>query len=87
MDKAEIEKIFGFDPEEIGRRPRGYWVVEYLDDEEVIGGARVGDLCVRARDGGGNPPDLTAGAKGNFVGTSCDTFDETYRNYYYRALD
>jgi len=86
MDKAKIETRFGLDPESVGLRHRAYWIVETVDYEEAQAGAKVGDLCVKARDGGGNDPDLTAGSYPNFRGTACDGFDRTYRYYYYAPL-
>jgi len=88
-DKKKLEKIkkdFGFNPNDVGNRPRGYWIVDEIEEEEELAGAQIGDLCIKTRDGGGNEPDMKAGLFRNYVGTSCDNFDETYRYYYYRRL-
>ena len=82
----DIKARFGVDPDNIGNRPRGWWIVDEIDTEEENGNARAGDLCVKTRDGGSNPIDPGAFRVGNCVGSSCDGFDETYRYYYYRAL-
>ena len=87
MTKEEIIEAFGVDPEKVGRRPRGWFIVEQIDDEEEIAGAQVGDLCVKTRDGGSNPIDPDAFRVGNCVGSAQDGFDFTYRYYYYRALN
>ena len=87
MTKEEIIAAFGVDPEKVGRRPRGWFIVEQIDDEEEIAGAQVGDLCVKTRDGGSNPIDPDAFRVGNCVGSAEDGFDCTYRYYYYRALN
>jgi len=86
MEKQEVIEIFGIDPDTVGNRPRGWWIVEIIEEEEVIGNAKIGDLCVKTRDGGGNPIDINAFKIGNCVGTAEDGFDRTYRYYYYRAI-
>lgn len=83
--------MFGFHPSEVGNRPRGWWVIDEegkdsLDSPDEYAGASVGDLVIRARDGGDNEPDCRAGAHGNYIGTSQEDFDYTYRRYYYRRL-
>ena len=83
MEKPEAIKVFGFDPEMIGLRHRAWGIVEEIEWEEKHGNAKRGYLAIRARDGGGNPIDAAACKKQNFVGTSEDGFDETYRYYYY----
>ena len=80
----EIKKVFGFDPREVGNRPRGFEIVESVEEEEHLAGAQVGDLCIETRDGASNPPDMKAGTFGNYLGTACNGFDSTYRYYYYR---
>jgi hypothetical protein len=90
MDKAEVIKKFGVDPDCIGNRPRGWWVIEteeQIESEEEYGNAKVGDLVVKTRDGGSNPIDPDAFRMGNCVGSSEDGFDCTYRYYYYRAVE
>lgn len=82
----DVIKRFGFDPTRIGLRHRSWWIVSEIEDEEERGGAQIGDLCVKARDGGLNPIDTNAFRSGNCVGSACDGFDQTYRYYYYRAL-
>ncbi len=86
MDKNEVIERFGVDPDNIGNRPRGWWIVAKVEEEEESGNAQVGDLCVKTRDGGGNPIDPDAFKVGNCVGSSEDGYDSTYRYYYYRAL-
>jgi hypothetical protein len=86
-DKTDIQKQFGVDPELIGNRPRGFWIVKELEEEEVNAGAQIGDLCVKTRDGGYNPIDNEALSYANFRGTSQDYFDLTYRYYYYKPLE
>jgi len=81
-----IEK-FGVNPETVGNRPRGWWILTEIDSEEENGNAEIGDLCVKTRDGASNPIDPQAFKIGNCVGSSEDGFDCTYRYYYYRALD
>jgi len=85
MTKQEIIDKFGIDPETIGLRPRCWWIVEEIQEEEESANAQLGDLCVKARDGGGNPIDPNAFKVGNCVGSAEDEFDRTYRFYYYRA--
>lgn len=86
ITKEEAVERYGFNPEEVGERHRGFWVVDKVEDEESTAGAQVGDLCIKARDGASNPPDCKAGSFGRYVGTSEDGFDCTYRYYFYRAL-
>ena len=83
----EIKEKFGFDPREVGNRHRGFWIIEEIEEEEAMVGAGIGDLCIKTRDGGGNPPDCNAGNYGNYIGTSQDGFDLTYRYYYYREME
>ena len=84
--KDDVIARFGFDPESVGIRHRGFWIVCKIEDEESEACAQIGDLCVKARDGGGNPPDCTASRFPNYRGTSCDGFDCTYRYYFYAPL-
>ena len=83
----KIKKEFGFNPTEVGNRHRGFWIIEEVEYEEAMGGAKKGDLCIKSRDGGSNPPDCNAGSYGNYIGTTEDGFDITYRYYYYRVLE
>ena len=72
MDKAEVIKKFGVDPDCIGNRPRGWWVIEteeQIESEEEYGNAKVGDLVVKTRDGGSNPIDPDAFRMGSCVGS------------------
>ena len=85
MNKEEIVKKFGFDPEEVGLRHRSYWIIEELDEDDKAIGANVGDLCIRARDGGDNPQDYSAEEYGDYIGSS-EGWDITYRYYYYRPI-
>ena len=86
MDKAEVIKKFGVDPDNVGNRNRAWWIVKSVQDEEAAGNAQVGDLCVMTRDGASNPIDPEAFKIGNCVGSAEDGFDCTYRYYYYRAI-
>lgn len=83
---AEVTEKFGVNPEYVGNRFRGWWIVEFIEDEERRAVAEIGDLCVEARDGGGNPIDPGAFRVGNCVGSAENGTDCTYRYYYYRAL-
>lgn len=87
MTVDEVKRVYGVNPESIGNRPRGWWILTEIEDEEEQGNAQTGDLCVKTRDGGSNPIDPDAFKQGNCVGSSCDGFDCTYRYYYYRALE
>ena len=84
MDKKDVIKIYGINPEKIGKRKRCWFVVDEIEIEEKCVGARIGDLCIRTRDGGYNPIDKEALKIENFIGTSVSRFDITYRYYYYR---
>lgn len=85
MDKNEAIAAFGVNPEDVGNRFRAWWIVKEIGGEEEDAGAKVGDLCVHTRDGGSNPIDVYAFKVGNCIGSSQDSFDETFRNYYYRT--
>jgi len=86
MTKEEVVKKFGVDPEAVGNRPRGWWIVEEIESEEEDAGAQIGDLCVKTRDGASNPIDPNAFKIGNCIGSQQDSFDCTYRYYYYRPI-
>ena len=86
MTKEEAIAKYGIDPETIGLRHRGWWIVGKIEDEEEQGNAQLGDLCVKARDGGSNQVDVNAFRVGQCVGSSQDGFDCTYRYYFYRAI-
>lgn len=86
MELFKVIETFGIDPTCIGNRPRSWWIVDGVEEEEESAGAESGDLCVKTRDGGSNPIDADAFKVGNCIGSSCDGFDGTYRYYYYRAL-
>ena len=86
MDKAEVIKKFGVDPDAIGNRNRAWWIVTSIGDEEICSGAKIGDLCIKTRDGASNPIDPGAFKVGNCVGSIEDQFDRTYRYYYYREI-
>jgi len=86
MTDREIVKKFGFNPVSIGLRHRASFIVDKIEDDEELAGAKLGDLGVRARDGGSNPPDPAAFRKPNYRGTSTDGFDCTYRYYYFKPL-
>lgn len=76
-------EIFGFNPETIGGRHRAFWVVQKIEHEETTAGAELGDLCVKTRDNGIDYFDVEAARKPNYRGTSTDSFDPTYRYYYF----
>ena len=86
-NEEQIKELYGISPNSVGNRPRGYWIVEEVEEEEDRAGAEVGDLCVKTRDGGSNPLDPDAFKVGNCIGSSEDGFDCTYRYYYYRKLE
>lgn len=86
MTREEAIEKFGIDPEITGNRPRGWWIVEEIEDEEQSGNAQIGYLAVKTRDGGSNPISAEACKHPNFVGSSQDGFDCTYRYYYYAPL-
>lgn len=86
MNKNDVIAAFGVDPEAVGNRPRGWWIVDEVDDEERIADAQIGDLCVKTRDGASNPISAGAFRVGNCIGSAEDSFDHTYRYYYYRRL-
>ena len=86
VEKQEAMEIFGFDPEHVGMRHRGWWVVEEPDADEVAMGVQAGDLCVCGRDGGGNAIDPGAFCKPNYRASMEDWSDRTYRNYYFAPL-
>jgi len=88
-ERKEAEAIkasHGIDPQTIGLRPRGFWVLTELDYMDKAAGASLGDLCIKARDGGGNQMDPDASKSIGYVGTIEDDFDCTYRYYYYRPV-
>ena len=84
--KEEVIKQFGFDPETIGLRHRSWWIVEEPDEDEEVNEIKKGYLCVNARDGAENDEDESAYGYPNFVMTMEDSFDGTYRYYYYKPL-
>lgn len=82
-----IKKTFGFYPENIGLRFRGFSVIEEVDERERTVGITKGCLCVRARDGSTNPVDMKALKLTNCVTSFEDDFDNTYRYYYFSPLE
>ena len=82
----DILAKYGVVVQDVGNRHRGWWVVDKVGAEELDAGGELGDLCVKSRDGGSNPMCIDSLQRCNFVGTSEDAFDCTYRYYYYRAL-
>jgi len=87
ISRREAIKRYGVDPTTVGLRHRSFWVVGEIRDEEKSAGAQIGDLCVWARDGGYNTPDMSAGKHDNYVGTSCCDDDITHRYYYFREKE
>lgn len=85
METKEVEEVmgkFGLNPNDVGFRNRGFWIVEEIQEEEKYAGASVGDLCVKTRDGGDN--EFVEPDEDNYIGTIEDGFDCTYRYYYFR---
>jgi len=80
----EIEKLFGLDPRDVGLRHRNFWIIKEPDPYSYY--EKKEYLCVEARDGGSNEPDCTVGKYPNYVGSECDSFDITYRYYYFKPL-
>lgn len=87
MTKEEVKEQFGFNPETIGIRYRGWWIVEQIETEEKTLDVQYGDLCIKSRDGAGNPIDLSAERYGHYLGSIEDGFDTTYRYYFYRKIN
>ena len=83
--KELVKKVFGLNPETVGNRFRGYWIIDEPDPFSMY--EKTGYLCVNARDGGSNEPDCTVGKYPNYVGTETDDFDCTYRHYYFKPLE
>ena len=83
ISKEKAIEQYGIDPTQIGNRHRGFWIIDEIESEELNGGANIGDLCVKARDGASNPVDMEALKIPNCIGTSEDGFDRTYRYYYF----
>lgn len=81
-----FKKVYGFDPRKVGLRHRAYWVVGNEGYEYEFEQEKDGNLCVKARDGGSNEPDCSAGSYGEYIGSVCDSFDITYRYYFYEPL-
>jgi hypothetical protein len=86
MTISEVIQRFGFIPGVKGNRFRSWWIVEEIGSEESQGNAEIGFLCIKSRDGGGNPIDMDAMQTPNCVGTAEDGFDPTYRYYYFKPL-
>lgn len=84
VTREEARARFGFDPEEIGVRHRGWWIVERIEEEEECAGAQIGDLCVKARDG--EELSEEARSKPNYRGVAWDSVDPTYVYYYFAPL-
>lgn len=74
MSREEAAARYGFDPESIGLRHRGWWI-------------EGGRLIVEARDGASNPPDPDAFRQPNYYATAQDDFDPTYRYYEFTPID
>lgn len=86
MTDDEVANAFGFNPDTIGNRNRGWWIVDEPDEAEKHHGIEKGFLCVRTRDGGANPICTESIKLGDCVTTVEDDFDGTYRYYYYRPI-
>jgi len=86
-NSEEIEKTFGFNPGLAGNRPRGYWIVEKKKTcEELYWPVPTGYLCIKTRDGGSNDICEVLSKLPNFIYSVEDSFDETYRYYYFKPL-
>ena len=86
VKESDLADLFGATPATVGNRPRGWWIVAEVEEEEKMAGAEIGDLCIKTRDGGSNAVDFSAGTYVNFRGSSEDGFDCTYRYYYFAPL-
>lgn len=86
MTVREVIKGFGFNPQDVGVRHRGWWMIENPDETDLQIGAEKGFLCVKARDGASNFMDDTVDKIKNYVGTIEDSFDCTYIYYYFKPL-
>lgn len=73
MEIDEIKELFGFDPAIIGMRYRGFWIIDKPDPWSYY--EKEGYL-----------PDCSVGKYPNYVGTEQDSFDCTYRYYYFKSL-
>lgn len=82
MTTEEAIKEFGFNPEHIGLRHRGWWVIEDDKDDD----APKGSLCVSARDGGNQERDAGAYKKENYISCVQDDTDVTYVYYHFKPL-
>lgn len=80
----KVKELFGFDPTHIGLRHRGFWIVEEDDPDSEY--EKKGYLGIKARDGASNEPDCSVGKYHNYVGAEEDSFDRTYRYYYFKPL-
>lgn len=89
----EVVATFGFDPETVGLRFRGWYIAP--DDEDGVcyidsfGACSIpaGCLVVEARDGAFNEDDSEAYKKSNFYNTWENEFDSTYRYYAFTPLN
>ncbi len=66
----------------IGNRPRGHWILNEPDDEwpEIP----FGTLVVKTRDGASNPMCFNTIKHPNCFDTKEDSFDCTYRYYFFK---
>ena len=85
MNREDIIKHFGIDPENVGIRPREWWIVEEIDDDEKRMGVSIGDLCIMTRDGEYLDPDACKAV--GYIGSYVDETDHTYRYYYFRQYE
>ena len=85
MTSEEIQEKFGFDPNDIGIRGHGFYIIEQIDEIDAVMGAVLGDLVVCTRDGADNLVDETVEDIDCFYGSIEDWGDSTYLYYYFRA--
>ena len=75
LTTEQLIERFGFNPENVGIRPRGYWV----DGES-------GELVVSTRDPGGGVFDTEAMGYPNFTNFEIESTDPTYCYYYFSPI-
>lgn len=90
LTEGDVALRFGLNPAETGNRPRGWAIVDDAMSAEIKSDAYLdiptGSLVVHTRDGASNPISLDAVQRPNCIGTSEDSFDRTYRDYYFSPL-
>lgn len=84
-DKIDYSKYGITDINSVGYRPRSAWVIAEPDKEWPY--VPVGSLCVKTRDGALTPVCVEALKHPNCFDTIEDSFDSTYRYYFFRPMD